>query len=152
MKLGLKMLFMQEQHPNYIQFMKKVNTICIIDDDNIFTLVTKKIIEFVDSSENVQLFKNGKEALLAFQKSIDDEKPLSEIIFLDINMPLMGGFEFLDKLEKFAVSYNLCVYIFTSSINPEDQKRAQDYTVVRKFIEKPLTVEKMNWIMADADV
>lgn len=131
--------------------MKKINTICIIDDDSIFTLVAKKIIELVDASENVQLFKNGKEALIAFKQFIEEKKPLPDLIFLDVNMPLMGGFEFLNELEKIAASYELGVYIFTSSIDPQDQKRAQQYSVVKKFVEKPLTVDKMKWIMANTD-
>ena len=61
-------------------------------------------------------------------------------------MPLMGGFEFLRELEKLKGSENTKVFIFTSSIDPDDQQRANEYKVVDQFVEKPLTVDKLKLI------
>ena len=126
--------------------MKKINTLCVIDDDNIFTLVAKKIVNLVGFCENTVLLKNGREALDYFNNLESKESTFPEVIFLDLNMPLMGGFEFLKELEKLKGSENTKVFIFTSSIDPDDQKRANEYKVVEQFVEKPLTVDKLKLI------
>ena len=126
--------------------MKKINTLCIIDDDNIFTLVAKKIVNLVGFCENTVLLKNGREALDYFNELESKENTFPEVIFLDLNMPLMGGFEFLRELEKLKGSENTKVFIFTSSIDPDDQQRANEYKVVDQFVEKPLTVDKLKLI------
>src|SRR6056297_765673 len=126
--------------------MKKINTLCIIDDDNIFTLVAKKIVNLVGFCENTVLLKNGREALDYFNELESKESTFPEVIFLDLNMPLMGGFEFLRELEKLKGSENTKVFIFTSSIDPDDQQRANEYKVVDQFVEKPLTVDKLKLI------
>ncbi len=126
--------------------MKKINTLCIIDDDNIFTLVAKKIVNLVGFCENTVLLKNGREALDYFNSLESKESTFPEVIFLDLNMPLMGGFEFLRELEKLKGSENTKVFIFTSSIDPDDQQRANEYKVVDQFVEKPLTVDKLKLI------
>jgi CheY-like chemotaxis protein len=126
--------------------MKKINTLCIIDDDNIFTLVAKKIVNLVGFCENTVLLKNGREALDYFNNLESKESTFPEVIFLDLNMPLMGGFEFLRELEKLKGSENTKVFIFTSSIDPDDQQRANEYKVVDQFVEKPLTVDKLKLI------
>ena len=61
-------------------------------------------------------------------------------------MPLMGGFEFLKELEKLDGAESTKVFIFTSSIDPDDQQRANEYKVVEQFVEKPLTVDKLKLI------
>jgi len=126
--------------------MKKINTLCIIDDDNIFTLVAKKIVNLVGFCENTVLLKNGREALDYFNELESKENTFPEVIFLDLNMPLMGGFEFLKELEKLKGAENTKVFIFTSSIDPDDQRRANGYKVVEQFVEKPLTVDKLKLI------
>lgn len=126
--------------------MKKINTLCIIDDDNIFTLVAKKIVTLVGFCENTMLLKNGREALEFFKDKNAKGDAFPEIIFLDLNMPLMGGFEFLKELEKLEGANNTKVFIFTSSIDPADQNRAKEFSVVEQFVEKPLTVDKLKLI------
>jgi CheY-like chemotaxis protein len=126
--------------------MKKINTLCIIDDDNIFTLVAKKIVNLVGFSENTLLLKNGREALDYFKEEDSKGNTFPEIIFLDLNMPLMGGFDFLKDLEKLKGSANTKVFIFSSSIDPDDQKKAKEFAVVDQFVEKPLTVDKLKMI------
>jgi CheY-like chemotaxis protein len=126
--------------------MKKINTLCIIDDDNIFTLVAKKIVNLVGFCDNTMLLKNGREALDHFKKLESEKNPFPEVIFLDLNMPLMGGFEFLRELEKLSGSTGTKVFIFTSSIDPDDQQKAKSFNVVEQFVEKPLTVDKLKLI------
>lgn len=126
--------------------MKTINTLCIIDDDDIFTLVAKKIVKLVDFCDETILFKNGHEALNYFQELDSQESLFPEVIFLDLNMPLMGGFDFLKELEKLKGKEETKVFIFTSSIDPEDQQKAMEFTIVEQFVEKPLTVDKLKLI------
>ena len=126
--------------------MKKINTLCIIDDDNIFTLVAKKIVNLVGFCEHTMLLKNGREALDFFKEEELKGNRFPEVIFLDLNMPLMGGFEFLKELEKLKGSDKTKVFIFTSSIDPDDQLKAKDFSLVDQFVEKPLTVDKLKSI------
>ena len=126
--------------------MKKIKTLCIIDDDNIFTLVAKKIINLVGFCEDTILLKNGREALDYFKELELKGSAFPEVLFLDLNMPLMGGFEFLNELEKMQGAEKTKVFIFTSSIDPDDQSKAKEFSVVEQFVEKPLTVEKLKSI------
>lgn len=126
--------------------MKKIKTLCIIDDDNIFTLVAKKIVNLVGFCEDTILLKNGREALDYFKELESKGSVFPEVLFLDLNMPLMGGFEFLNELEKIQGAEKTKVFIFTSSIDPDDQSKAKEFSVVEQFVEKPLTVEKLKSI------
>ncbi len=126
--------------------MKNTSKICIIDDDEIFVIVAKKIMKVAGFSEKVEIYKNGKDAITYFKENADIEENIPDFIFLDLNMPLMDGWEFLQELEKLDLSKQVKVFIFTSSIDPEDQKRSEEFSIVERFIEKPLTMQKLKLI------
>ena len=126
--------------------MKNTSKICIIDDDEIFVIVAKKIMKVAGFSEKVEIYKNGKDAITYFKENADIEENIPDFIFLDLNMPLMDGWEFLQELEKLDLSKQVKVFIFTSSIDPEDQKRSEEFSIVERFIEKPFTMQKLKLI------
>lgn len=126
--------------------MRKIDTLCIIDDDSIFTLVAKKIVNLIGFSEHTRILKNGRDALNYFKELENNKSSFPEVIFLDLNMPLMGGFELLRELEKLKGSENTKVFIFTSSIDPDDALKAKDIQLVEQFVEKPLTADKLKAI------
>ena len=121
--------------------MSNHNKILLVDDDPIFLTLAEMAIK--KESDHIEIFKatNGEEA-------IDFLKTQSvDIIFLDLNMPVMNGWEFLDALPEINSNGNQ-IYVLTSSIDPADQKKADENPNVTAMLEKPLDREKMSRALA----
>ena len=122
----------------------KYRTIMLIDDNEIDNLINQKMIEAASITENIYTHTGAKSAI-EFLKNMEKmdvaDKVLPDIIFLDIDMPLMDGFQFLDEFEKLsAVSKKKCkIVMLTSSINPQDFSRAKKYLNVKLYLNKPLS-------------
>ena len=112
----------------------------LVDDSEIDNLIHEKIIESTDFAENILIFDDGQEALDYLKSHQDTEDELPEIVFLDINMPEMDGFEFLEDFEKFSETVkNKCkIIMLSSSISPKDIDRAASSRYVKKYLNKPL--------------
>ncbi|MEO6550220.1 MAG: response regulator [Ferruginibacter sp.] len=121
--------------------MKKIDIACIIDDDPIYTYLTQEILELADFCNSFLVYHNGKEALDKLQAVILSGENIPEVILLDLNMPVMDGWEFLDEFIKVPAPQKICIYIVTSSINPEDINKAKQYETVSDYVVKPITVE-----------
>lgn len=116
----------------------------LIDDDDIQNLINSKIIELVDADVESNVFEGGESALNSLRNN-DEELP--NVIFLDINMPRMSGWDFMEEYVK--LDLNIPVYIVTSSINKQDKEKSETYSDVKGFISKPLTKERVVEIFAD---
>lgn len=120
----------------------KINSVYIIDDDSITIFGLRKLLTKYDAKLPVSEFRNGKQALDAIFSLINSGKPLPEVIFLDINMPVMDGWAFLDEFLKLPDTSGVHIKIITSSIDIRDRQKWQSY--VRKtghhidFITKPI--------------
>ncbi|SHJ12165.1 response regulator [Aquimarina spongiae] len=123
--------------------MKKIDIACIIDDDPIFVFGVKKVMQLADVCTNFLIYRNGKEALDALTKLISDEEKLPDVILLDLNMPILDGWQFLDEFIKVPVSKKITVYIVSSSVDPKDVLRAKSYSIVNNYIVKPITMKKL---------
>lgn len=119
---------------------EKLRTIMLIDDDKITNILTKKLLLKYNPEIKVEVFSNGFDSISHLEKLKADnwEYP---IIFLDINMPEMNGWQFLDKIATLNISP--AIYILTSSIDKSDIDKARSYKNIRAFLTKPLTIEKM---------
>ncbi len=123
----------------------KYFAVMLIDDNEIDNLINQKMIESVGIAEQIYVHtgaKSGIEFLRNIEKLTDySDKILPDIIFLDIDMPLMDGFQFLDLFSKLnANTRNRCkIVMLTSSINPQDISKSKNYDYVFKYINKPLT-------------
>ncbi len=124
--------------------MKKLERIMLIDDDEGNNFYNKFILREVDASEEIVVFQNGIDAL-----NYLNQKHLVNLILLDVNMPKMNGWEFLDEYEKLDQTSkdSIIVVMLTSSINPDDQQRAQSYSTVRKFMNKPIEPEMVEEVL-----
>ena len=121
--------------------MSKIETCCIIDDDPIFIYGTKRIMKEIDFCEEVIVYNNGQEALEGLSQISNLGQKVPEVIFLDLNMPVMNGWEFLDEITKLP-SNNLektFIYIISSSVDPRDLEKVKNYKSVNNYILKPIT-------------
>ncbi|UWX54767.1 response regulator [Maribacter litopenaei] len=121
--------------------MNKVQTCCIIDDDPIFIYGTKRIMKEIDFCEEIIIYNNGQEALEGIGKISNLGQKVPEVIFLDLNMPVMNGWEFLDEITKLP-SNNLektYIYIISSSVDPRDLEKVKNYKSINNYILKPIT-------------
>lgn len=127
---------------------KKFRSVMLIDDNEIDNLINQKMIEAAVVSDSIYTHTSAKSAI-EFLRNIEPldvaEKVLPDVIFLDIDMPLMDGFQFLDEFEKLsnAAKKKCRIIMLTSSINPQDSARAKKYTTVRQYLNKPLTHESI---------
>lgn len=117
---------------------------CIIDDDDVYINLVKKVIDIKRLSENLLIFKNGKEAIDYFSAIIENlnEKAFPEIILLDLNMPVMDGWNFLKEFTalKPPKSIATTLYIVSSSIDDYEIQKAKSYELVTDYLIKPLNL------------
>ena len=125
--------------------MKHITTIAIIDDDDIFVLLTKKVIESANIADKVKIFENGQDAIDFFKENSTKPNLLPEIALLDLSMPIMDGWQFLEEytLLKPKIEKKTVIYIVTSSISPEDIKKAKSIEIVSDYFIKPVTKEQL---------
>jgi response regulator RpfG family c-di-GMP phosphodiesterase len=112
------------------------HTCLLIDDNYIDNFVTRKLLESSHFAENIIVSESPKEAV----QLLGDGTIKPDVIFLDIRMPLMSGFEFLDAYDKLDIDKSaIKIFLLSSSFDPTDIKRSSDNKYITHFIHKPLT-------------
>jgi len=121
----------------------------LIDDNEIDNLINQKMIEASGITQHIYIHTGARSAI-EFLNNIEGLEGLSsqvlpDVIFLDIDMPLMDGFQFLDEFEQMGDEIkNKCrVVMLTSSINPQDVNKSKKYSYVKKYINKPLSHQNL---------
>lgn len=125
--------------------MKKINTVAVIDDDEVFQLIVKKQIEIKDLASNILKFYNGEEAITYLRENASNRDSLPNLIMLDVNMPIKDGWEFLEDykdLDK-EVRQKISLYMVTSSVIQSDIDKAKQDENIVDFVSKPITNEKL---------
>jgi CheY-like chemotaxis protein len=127
--------------------------ILFVDDDPITLMLCKKVIAKSSFANEIATAQDGEEALKYFNtlkydstKKITDKIP--QLIFLDLNMPVMGGWEFLDHFtsDAYAEFSETKVIILSSTIDPEDLERAKKHPVIIDFLSKPITTSMLEYL------
>jgi CheY-like chemotaxis protein len=126
-----------------------VKSILLIDDDPIFVYLTRRIIASTNCPCAINEFTDGELALDYLREMSEQRDLLPDVIFLDLSMPVMDGWEFLKEyaLLKPNIKKEISLYIVSSSISPQEVERSKSYTVVADFLIKPVERGKIVEIM-----
>lgn len=129
-----------------------LNKILCVDDDPITLMLCRKVITRANFSRHTDSAQNGEDALHYFDNLIlqENEEEFPELIFLDLNMPVMGGWEFLDNFSNSYAHFfpNTKVIVLSSTIDPQDVQNAKTYPMVLDFMSKPITMEMLEELKA----
>jgi CheY-like chemotaxis protein len=130
---------------------KKLNCILLIDDDEATNYIHKIVINKSECAEQVVAMQNGYDALDYLTKTKDGIYPQPDVIFLDINMPGMDGWEFLEEYEKLEDGQkgHIVVVMLTTSLNPDDEKKAKSLGNIKGFKHKPLSAEMIDEVIKE---
>ncbi|MGF1638273.1 MAG: response regulator [Cyclobacteriaceae bacterium] len=127
--------------------MKNFHCILLVDDDETSNFISRRMINSLSLAEHTHQAINGKEAIdFLLDKCMKASMSLCpEVVFLDINMPVMNGLEFLSEFSKYdqKLPHVPEIFILTSSNNPDDRAFTDKFSMVKGYINKPLTIEKL---------
>ena len=128
--------------------MAAYRSVMLVDDNEIDNIINEKIIEANSFADQILVFQTGQEALDYLREHQGDVESLPEIVFLDINMPIMDGFQFLTDFEEFPdeVRDKCKIIMLSSSISPKDIDRAASSRYVKKYLNKPLNARYLEAI------
>lgn len=126
--------------------------ICLIDDDKIYQFTAKKIIESTNLTKAVLSFFNGEEAIDFFKSNLQNVDSIPDIIFLDINMPIKDGWQFLEDFKSLLndVKKDITIYMVSSSVDDYDIKKSKEYSFVTDYIIKPINRERFEQLIVMA--
>ncbi len=123
----------------------ELDLVYIVDDDEIIIFLTNKLLMSEQFCKRVMMFQDAEIALETLRASLHSGQDVPDAILFDLDMPVMDGWEFIDEVRKLPV--HIPSFVFTSSINPSDKKRADMYHGIRDFITKPLNKIKLQKIL-----
>lgn len=135
--------------------MKAPKLAYVVEDDRITATITELIAKKDLRCRAVQTFGNGQQAFEKLATAVDEEDGIPDLILLDLNMPLMDGWEFLDAFATLKLTQQVCVFVLTSSIHPDDIEKATRYQVVKGYFSKPLdnqNVARMKTLLQEVGI
>lgn len=123
--------------------MKVPKLVYVVEDDRITATITGLIAKKDLHCRAVQTFGNGQQALTKLTAAVRDGVDIPDLVLLDLNMPLMDGWEFLDAFGSLVLTQQVCIFILTSSIHPDDMEKARHYHAVKGYFSKPLDTQNV---------
>ncbi len=123
----------------------------LVDDDETTNYLNKRLLTRMNITDQIEVVTNGEEALRYLTNAIDNNQPLPDLMFLDIKMPVMDGFEFLDQYHQLPESAQKCIVVMmlTSSASFYDLEKLKKYNAVQQHISKPLEEAHVREILQD---
>lgn len=130
--------------------MKKHVQACIIDDDAIAVFGLKRAMAIIGFTTDVLIYENGLDALENFAQRIKDGAEIPSLIFIDINMPVMGGWDFMEEFTKvLPYKKNMPkIFVMTSSVDLRDMEKATAYGLESNYLIKPVSGHVLEGILA----
>lgn len=114
----------------------------LIDDDNVTNMLNRYFLEEHFTHLQIRSFTKARLALLELMQSTE----IPDVVFLDINMPEMNGWEFLEELRSLSLTKIPDIYLLSSSVDPNDELNARSISTVKGFISKPFEFEKISFL------
>jgi CheY-like chemotaxis protein len=121
--------------------------VVVVDDDEIILFLHSKIIQAVGLHNSPKTFNSALKALEFFESLSRDDEPI--LLFLDINMPVMDGWGLLDIIHKEGFDKEIEVIMVTSSVDQEDKDKAELYSKIIHFVEKPFSKANLTGLKLD---
>ena len=123
----------------------------IVDDDDIYKFTMIKTLKSLKLTNRIKVFSDGEEALDFMLDNLHNDKELPDVIFLDIDMPIMDGFEFMEEYVKLKpkLGKKITIYMVSSSVDPVDIDRAKKISEITDYIVKPITQDQLTYIMQE---
>jgi len=128
--------------------MNSAPSVCLIDDDEIYQFTMTRTLKKRNFAQEIISFPNGEKALFFFKENYSQVEILPDIIFLDINMPIMDGWQFIDQYVKLKpeIGKKIIVYMVSSSIDERDLTRAKQISEISDYIIKPVSISDLEKI------
>jgi len=125
---------------------KKLNTVLLLDDNRATNFIHKKFFAEVDCADRVLDFQSGKNALVYIAQ---EGTPQPELIFIDINMPIMSAWEFLEEFENIEGidPTKTVIVLLSTSLSPKDKKMSSEISLIKEVLIKPLSTEAIRGVL-----
>lgn len=125
--------------------------VCIVDDDDIYQFTMVKTMKSLNLTDKIIVFSDGEEALDFMLDNLHNDKELPDVIFLDIDMPIMDGFQFMEEYVKIKpkLGKKITIYMVSSSVDPVDIERAKKISEITDYIVKPITHDQLKHIVGE---
>lgn len=129
--------------------MEKPLLICVIDDDDIYRYTISKNLKALNLTSDMLVFSDREQAINFMTDNVGNPNQLPDIILLDINMPVMDGFQFMEEYVKLEplIAKEIAVYMISSSVNPQDIQRAKAVPEIADYLVKPINPTKLGAIL-----
>jgi response regulator RpfG family c-di-GMP phosphodiesterase len=130
--------------------MSKIN-LAVIDDDEMYVLALKKLLDRIKFTERTVYFENGKVALNYFDECINKADLIPELVLLDLNMPVTNGWQFIKEFRKLKtkIDKKITIYMISNTINEEEIRRAKEIEEVTEFVCKPVTMQTLTNLLSN---
>lgn len=134
--------------------MSNPSKILLIDDDTITNFISSKAIKAVNPQLEILVAQDGQKGIEKLDELLSKNEQLPTIIFLDINMPVIDGWEVLDTLmsKNNTDLLNISIYLYTSSVYIEDKNKAAQYSIVKRIISKPFNTDMIKEILSENNI
>ena len=135
--------------------MKFAKLIYVVEDDQITAIIAEEVLKRNHVGARIETYVNGQMAFDQLTAVVRDGEYIPDLILLDLNMPLMDGWDFLQAFTGLGIQKQVPIFVLTSSIRPDDRERALRYEVVKGYFSKPLddaTVARMQLLLPPREV
>lgn len=129
---------------------KKVQRAFIIDDDEVYIYAIRRLIKIQNLCEELFVFTDGQQAVDYLLAHKNDGTPMPDLILIDVNMPVLDGWGFIEEFQKMDsnLTKNTKLFMVSSSIDPRDLKKAKEIPIIVKYIFKPITFDELKEVFS----